>query len=229
MRHGIQALAVLVFVLALLLASSAASAQVIQACAHKQTGVLRLVADLENCGQNESAVSWSQQGPHGEKGDPGDQGPPGPPLGRFDGAGSLLGIAVGAGVFNEEIGMQIPFQTLRGRVGGRLSFPEQECQGQAYITNSSGQQNPNAAGSLFGPYPERGIGSDRIFSRFFAARTEVHLNVSVFSELNPESMNCNSWAEPHQVLEAATPADPFTGELSFTIPVVEPIYVGIAP
>jgi hypothetical protein len=30
-------------------------------------------------------------------------------------------------------------------------------------------------------------------------------------------------------VQDALPADPFTGELPFTIPVPEPIYVGIAP
>lgn len=79
MRHGIQALAIVLFLLAILLATSSAHAQIIHACAHKQPGVLRLVSDAAQCTQNESAVSWNQEGPQGEKGGQGEPGEPGPP------------------------------------------------------------------------------------------------------------------------------------------------------
>lgn len=44
-------------------------------CAKKRNGALRLA---DTCKRNETAVSWSAQGPQGPKGETGAQGPPGP-------------------------------------------------------------------------------------------------------------------------------------------------------
>jgi hypothetical protein len=47
----------------------------IHACVHKQTGIVRIVDDPDECKQSETAVEWSVEGPVGP---PGPQGPPGP-------------------------------------------------------------------------------------------------------------------------------------------------------
>jgi hypothetical protein len=136
MRHAIQALAVLFLFLAVLLASSAASAQVIQACAHKQTGVLRLVSDPAECGQNESAVSWNQVGPMGAQGEPGATG-----MGAFafvDAEGQFVGHVLSFS--SERASILVPenggFRWMQGTpdvlIGGDLLYTTLDCSGQAY-------------------------------------------------------------------------------------------------
>src|SRR5688572_25782723 len=57
---------------------------VIHACYDKK-GMLRIVASESSCSQNETPISWNQEGPQGDKGDKGDKGdtgdtgPQGPP------------------------------------------------------------------------------------------------------------------------------------------------------
>lgn len=61
-------------------------------------GTLRVVDDPSTCGKNETAISWSQQGPQGpqgpqgDKGDKGDTGPAGP-AGASGGDALLVGGA----------------------------------------------------------------------------------------------------------------------------------------
>lgn len=43
--------------------SSSSASGTIHACAHNQTGVLRLVASASDCRANETAVEWSRNGP----------------------------------------------------------------------------------------------------------------------------------------------------------------------
>lgn len=50
----------------------------IYACAHNQTGVLRLVTESESCQPQETKVQWSVTGPQGPVGPQGPQGETGP-------------------------------------------------------------------------------------------------------------------------------------------------------
>ncbi|MGH3104338.1 MAG: hypothetical protein ACRDN6_09630, partial [Gaiellaceae bacterium] len=51
---------------------------VIQACQHRHSGLLRIVADASACRQREQPIVWNVAGPQGEKGAPGADGAPGP-------------------------------------------------------------------------------------------------------------------------------------------------------
>jgi hypothetical protein len=76
-----SSLKVLPVVVALLLAGAAAtpaSAAVIHACAHKNTGALRVVNAPTACNTSEVALSWNTEGPAGPAGATGPAGPKGP-------------------------------------------------------------------------------------------------------------------------------------------------------
>ena len=95
--------------------------------------------------------NW-MQGPQGPKGDPGEDGPSGPPgpqgptLRVVDGAGIVLGIPHNfygfppqavvininpvPAVFNEELGLSLTTDTLRG-FPTALNFKDPDCQGGA--------------------------------------------------------------------------------------------------
>ena len=63
------------------LVSANEPAGTIYACSQNNTGVLRLVAENQNCQPQETKLSWNIQGPKGDtgaQGPQGDQGPPGP-------------------------------------------------------------------------------------------------------------------------------------------------------
>lgn len=49
-----------------------------RACAHKDTGAIRLVVKGRKCKRTEIRLSWNVQGPSGMQGPVGPQGPPGP-------------------------------------------------------------------------------------------------------------------------------------------------------
>ena len=53
--------------------------ETLQACAHSETGLLRLVDDANECRNTEAAVEWSTQGPAGPAGPQGPKGETGPP------------------------------------------------------------------------------------------------------------------------------------------------------
>jgi hypothetical protein len=58
-------------------ATEALSDETIHACAKAPNGKLRVVSAEEACGENETALTWSERGPQGVKGDKGDPGPQG--------------------------------------------------------------------------------------------------------------------------------------------------------
>jgi hypothetical protein len=163
MRTGIATLAVFLFFLAVLLATSAAHAQVIHACAHKQTGVLRLVADAAACGQNESAVAWNQEGPKGDTGEPGEPGPPGAegPAGPggltvVDGEGIFVGrfdsgnLIVGSG---ERVGrLRVTPTAISGSTS--LRYETDDCSSQAFRKFSVPELIPHAE---FDPSDNNGV------------------------------------------------------------------------
>jgi hypothetical protein len=76
----------------LLPASTSAQEEVINACAKKNNGQIRIVAGPEDCLPSEYHLTWNMNGPQGPPGLPGlpgengapgadgEQGPPGPPL-----------------------------------------------------------------------------------------------------------------------------------------------------
>lgn len=135
--------------------SSAASAQVINACVKRRDGTLRLVVDPANCTFRETAISWNQVGPQGEPGEdgmdgqPGEagpEGPTGPSLRLLDFNGVEIGILVSnnAGsfiVFGEPSGTEFvvgrdgdvhPVQDLSG-----LLYEETGCGGTPYVHTTS--------------------------------------------------------------------------------------------
>jgi hypothetical protein len=191
---------------------------------------MRLVADPSLCAPNESLVSWNQEGRKGEKGDPGTpgepgvEGPPGRSLRVFDGAGNVLGLLGWGGLrpFNEELGLSIPLTTLRGRPELNVFFDGMNCgasSGQGYVSSPQSTGTVGLAAHLVGPYPDP-------YSNFFTVRTELVSSVEVLSVLTEDQCTNNLSPETRTNL---LPADPFTDELPFSIPVPEPIYVDIAP
>jgi Lamin Tail Domain len=85
-KHRISALLLAAFaaVAGAAVVQSASSQQdaVINACRHKATGQLRVVADANRCRKSERGLSWNVEGPPGAQGPAGPQGEaggPGPP------------------------------------------------------------------------------------------------------------------------------------------------------
>ena len=66
-----------------------AGADVIIACKNDQSGVLRMVNDIDECKNDESPLSWNTEGPQEKSGKPGSPGPPARPSG-FDLSSSKL-------------------------------------------------------------------------------------------------------------------------------------------
>jgi len=64
-----------------------AGSPTIKACANRNSGQLRILAEGETCRNTEVPLSWNVQGPKGDKGDKGDPGAQGPPgqAGAFSG------------------------------------------------------------------------------------------------------------------------------------------------
>ena len=60
-------------------ATSSTTTTVINACQHKQTGAIRVVAGPGNCTSAEIPISWNVQGPPGDTGATGPTGASGPP------------------------------------------------------------------------------------------------------------------------------------------------------
>ena len=73
---------ILIFVSVLFVAGSVALAthsdpNEFHAC-YNNSGHLVIIDDPANCGNNETAISWNQEGPQGPQGNPGPAGPTGP-------------------------------------------------------------------------------------------------------------------------------------------------------
>jgi len=207
-----------------------AAAQEIHGCI-KSNGVLKVVAAPDNCGNNETPISWNQQGPPGPKGDPGEpgmdgepgaQGPAGPSLRILDGDGNVLGLVGHDGLrpFNEDLGLSIPLGTLRGRSESNVFFDEAGCGangGQAYVFGHQSDKFIGDSNTLFGPYPSPN-------PRFFAARAEFVASVGALSELTGDG--CTDYGS-EQIRTNLLVADEFTGQLPFQIPVPEPIHIDL--
>ena len=160
------------------------------------------------------------EGPQGEPGPEGPQGPPGPLLRVFDGEGNVLGIPNGRGgwFFNQEMGLSVTWATARGENSGAriFYFTEENCEGQAFLELHTNRTFFNA---LIGPYPSP-------FPTYYVASADAAPQlIQTASELSNATCSPRDGGDPQKVI----PAVPFTGTLPFTIPVPEPIYVGIAP
>ena len=132
-------LTLLLAALAICLCSAAASAQVIHGCI-KSNGTLKVVDNPEQCGNNETPISWNVQGPPGADGADGQDGMDGSDgsdaevLRVFDVNGRELGTSWGTdGVSLPGIGI-VRANTLSGRVTQAIVwFEDATCTGQAYM------------------------------------------------------------------------------------------------
>jgi hypothetical protein len=211
--------------LAVALLAAPTAAQQLIACVNTKNGGMRLVGSPADCNASkETAVSWNvvgPEGPQGDQGEPGPQGPPGPPLRVFDGEGNVLGIPyTGAVLFNEQIGLTVWYSTLRGSSSvANLHFESFDCSGAGFLRINQGISR---ADTLLGPFPAP-------FPSYFAAPGTGALQTAVLqTTLTSDSCQqlCGAGGCEEEVQDLL-PAVPFSGTLPFTIPVPEPIHVGI--
>jgi hypothetical protein len=228
MRHGIQALAVLLFFLAVLLATSG-HAQVIHACAHKQTGVLRLVGGSTGCGQNESPVSWNQEGPKGEMGDSGEpgevgpQGPPGPSLRVFDANGTDIGLLVGGverdtRVFavllsNSDILVEL------SSVDGTLQLSSRPLLFEDPGCPATGVELVTASGGTIGFLFKNGTEPD---VRYFISNAEPAREITERSRIETTGLCSDQGPDPRKVVSVTEVP---LADLGISFPLPTPLYV----
>jgi hypothetical protein len=228
-------------VVLLLLGSTTAAAQVINACA-KSNGALRVVAAPTDCKASETPLSWNQQGPKGDPGDMGEPGMDGAPgsdasvLRVFDREGTDLGLFVdhvprgnprpnSYRVFLEDsevvVHLDIPSGDLRPRVHG-IFFEEPACQGIAYV-RQDGNEGRVPPGELFTNEELH------VAVRYFVGERGVPIRpVTLLSNLG------NQCRESSSIPPAVVPAIP-VNEVSLSdlgldvAPFPAPLYVGLPP
>jgi hypothetical protein len=149
----------------------------LHACAQKNSGALRLVAEGESCKNDEVAVAWNVQGVQGAQGPQGTQGPAGPP-------GQAGGV-----VWKDAVGTKVPVVGQPMTDGGAPGWEVQDDQGVswAYLPD----RNPPVVGALYNPvillfYASNDC-SDAAYadsSDFHQARTATTVGTSEFRALD---------------------------------------------
>ncbi len=198
----------LALIMLAMLAPAAFATDEIQACVSRR-GIPRIVDDSSECRRSQEALSWPSTS--------------GVPFRVLDSAGQVIGIPYTNpsgrfAIFIEAIGLSIDRSALSLPPSAfALVYESVNCTGDGYLLLPPGFD----PGSFFARLIP-GLTTDP--TEFFATGTRVD-DIRALSFADNLFGGCGTV----DVEAEAIPLEPFSGELPFTLPVTQPIYVGPVP